>query len=123
MGWNLNETQNDKLRSQLRAAITGTDAPLVTRIPTSKPERDSGQALVAPVPDESRSPGRVTVRITRLSCSLLDFDNGVGGCKFVIDAMRREGLIRNDDPASIDFEFRQKRVSTKAEQGTVIEIF
>jgi hypothetical protein len=40
----------------------------------------------------------------------LDVDNGAGGCKPLLDAIRYEGLIPDDDPSSIEFNFRQYQV-------------
>ena len=53
---------------------------------------------------------RYRVTITRYGAKLLDVDNGAGGCKPLLDAMRYEGLIPDDDPGSIDFVFRQQKV-------------
>ena len=50
---------------------------------------------------------RYRLTIVRHGPKLLDIDNGVGGCKPVIDALRYEGWIPNDDPRSIDFVLRQ----------------
>jgi hypothetical protein len=37
-------------------------------------------------------------------------DNGAGGCKALLDAIRYEDLIPNDDPSVIDFYFTQEKV-------------
>jgi len=37
-------------------------------------------------------------------------DIGAGGCKPLLDAIRYEGLIPDDDPTTIDFHFRQYQV-------------
>ena len=62
------------------------------------------------------------VRITRHACRVLDADNFAGGCKFLIDAMRHERLIPDDDPASITLAFEQVRVSHRVDEGTEIVI-
>jgi hypothetical protein len=118
MGWD-----RSKLSAVLRRQIAAAEAQAVARrVPTAQPQPDTGPPLGAPAPAESGCAPRVTVRITRFACALLDFDNGAGGCKHLVDALRHENLIFNDDPASIDFQFRQVQVGTRAEQGTLIEI-
>jgi hypothetical protein len=47
---------------------------------------------------------------TRYGSRPLDVDNGAGGCKPLLDAIRYEGLIPDDDPTTIDFIFRQYQV-------------
>ena len=53
---------------------------------------------------------RFRVTITRYGSRPLDVDNGAGGCKPLLDAIRYEGLIPDDDPTTIDFIFRQYQV-------------
>lgn len=64
---------------------------------------------------------RYRVTITRYGSKLLDIDNGAGGCKPLLDAIRYEGLIPDDDPGTIDFVFRQQKVN-KAERRTEVVI-
>jgi hypothetical protein len=85
-------------------------------------EHDAGRALVNAPPDEAGRGPRLVLRFTRFAVSLLDFDNGAGGCKFLCDALRYEKLIPDDDPGSIDFQFRQVKVDTFAEEGVEIVI-
>lgn len=85
-------------------------------------KHDAGKTLVETAPDEESRAERLTVRITCHACRVLDADNFAGGCKYIIDAMRHERLIPNDDPASIRLEFEQVHVRTRAEEGTMIEI-
>jgi len=47
-------------------------------------------------------------------------DNGAGGCKPLLDAIRYEGLIPDDDPTTIDFEFRQYQVKKPYRRTTVL---
>jgi hypothetical protein len=44
-----------------------------------------------------------------------------GGCKPCIDQLRYAGLIRDDDPASVEIVFRQEKVA-KGKEMTLIEI-
>ena len=53
---------------------------------------------------------RFRVTITRYGSRPLDIDNGAGGCKPLLDAIRYEGLIPDDDPSTIEFFFRQYQV-------------
>lgn len=64
---------------------------------------------------------RYRLTITRHGAKLLDIDNGVGGCKPLIDALRYEGLIPEDDPGTIELIFRQRKVKA-ADRGTEILI-
>lgn len=53
---------------------------------------------------------------------LFDDDNSRGGAKGLLDAVRRNGLIRDDSVAAIDTEYRQEKCK-KGEEKTVIEIW
>ena len=59
--------------------------------------------------------------ITRFSTKLLDVDNLAGGCKPLIDAVRRAGLIPNDDPGTVDVVISQA-TCRRGEERTEIEI-
>ena len=63
---------------------------------------------------------RFRVTITRCGSRPLDVDNGAGGCKPLLDAIRYEGLIPDDDPTTIDFRFRQYQVKKPYRQTTVL---
>lgn len=68
---------------------------------------------------ESR-PTRVKVRIISYRCRLLDIDNLAGGSKFLIDAIRYQGLIRDDSPDAIELSVSQIRVSKRDLEETVV---
>jgi Holliday junction resolvase RusA-like endonuclease len=70
---------------------------------------------------ETRST-RTHIRITRYSCRPLDCDNYAGGCKPIIDQLRYAKLIRDDNPETIEVEFKQVKVKTKTQERTEIEI-
>jgi hypothetical protein len=95
---------------------------LAAALPHPVPKSHDGATLVEDSSDEEECSDRVVLRITRRACVLLDFDNGAGGCKALIDALRYAEVVVDDDPQSIDFQFRQERVATRAEEGTLIEI-
>ncbi len=60
------------------------------------------------------------MRLERHALRPLDADNFAGGCKPLIDEMRAQGLIPDDDPASIELTFAQVKVTRRADQGTRI---
>ena len=51
---------------------------------------------------------------------LLDTDNLC--CKYFIDALCYEGVLKGDSPKHITLEVRQEKVRTAAEECTIIEI-
>lgn len=87
-----------------------TAHPVAPRLPDPVPQRDAGETLSRPRPDEKAGPRRFAVRLHRRGTRLLDVDNGAGGCKALLDAIRYEDLIPNDDPSVIDFYFTQEKV-------------
>ena len=78
----------------------------------SQPKHDAGTKLLDPHQAQKGGKGRsrFCVTITRYGSRPLDVDNGAGGCKPLLDAIRYEGLIPDDDPATIEFQFRQYQV-------------
>jgi hypothetical protein len=50
---------------------------------------------------------RVLVNVTRYGPRMLDHDNFVGGCKFLIDGLVKERLVENDDPHHIEANYTQ----------------
>jgi hypothetical protein len=50
---------------------------------------------------------RVKMTITRHSSGRLDYDGLVGGCKLLIDVLRREGLMRDDSESWCEMHFAQ----------------
>lgn len=85
-------------------------------------KRPAQQTLVALPQTQKGSKGRTHIIITRYSCRPLDIDNFAGGCKPIIDELRYAKLIAEDNPETIDVEFKQIKVKTKLEQRTEIEI-
>ncbi len=53
--------------------------------------------------------GHRFVRITRRGPRTLDHDNLVGGCKPLVDALVKVGLIENDTPDLVTVEYQQER--------------
>jgi hypothetical protein len=96
--------------------------PSPARIPDPKPQPAIRQTLDCQPPRKTTRTGRVTLRITRHACRLLDADNFAGGCKPLIDQIRYAALIPDDDPASVELQFRQEKVTKKTLEMTTIEI-
>jgi len=97
-------------------------ADYVNRLHHPKPQHDAGQASLDNDEDQEggASGPRYRVTITRYGAKLLDVDNGAGGCKPLLDAMRYEGLIPDDDPGSIDFVFRQQKAKNKERRTEIL---
>jgi len=96
--------------------------PTPARIPDPKPQPAIRQTLDCQPPRKATRTGRVTLRITRHARRLLDADNFAGGCKPLIDQIRYAALIPDDDPASVELQFRQEKVAKKHLEMTTIEI-
>lgn len=96
---------------------------LAQGLPNSLTQRPPRTTLVQTPPGKDQGFSGVKVSISRFARRLLDADNFAGGCKAIIDQLRYEKCIKNDDPGSITLEFHQKKVSKKEEEGTLIEIY
>lgn len=92
----------------------GMGAPEPERIPLPAP-------LVEAPPIQEGRPGKIILRIESRRFRLLDDDNSNGGVKWLVDAIRHEGLIPNDSRGEIELVTTQTRVP-KAEVETVITI-
>ena len=113
------EQMGYKLDADGNYSRTETNASLVSY---PKPKCDAKQALEPLPPAKERSQSRTHIRITRYSCRPLDCDNYAGGCKPLIDELRYAKLIRDDNPETIEVEFKQVKVPHKTEERTEIEI-
>jgi len=71
-------------------------------------------------PGTQAHPGRRTVRIVSFRRRLLDPDNLCP--KYFIDALRYEGLIRDDTAKDIELTVSQVKVRAKSEERTEIEL-
>lgn len=91
-------------------------------LPDPEPKRDRRKALGKGAPDEEGRTLRPLFCVTIVSyrTRLLDEDNLKGGAKFLTDAMRYEKLIPGDSPKDIILDVSQVKVSTEAEEGTVV---
>ena len=96
--------------------------PAPPRLPDPKPQPPLRQTLVCQPPRKTERLERVVVRITRHACRLLDADNFAGGCKPLIDQLRYAALIPDDDPQSVELQFRQEKVAKKHLEAVTVEI-
>jgi hypothetical protein len=112
-------TQSKETVSRVRV-VAATTYPHGVHHP--KPKHDARQASLDNDEDQEGGPSgpRYRVTITRYGAKLLDVDNGAGGCKPLLDAMRYEGLIPDDDPGSIDFVFRQQKAKNKERRTEIL---
>lgn len=119
----MNEAPEAKGLQAVPASPKRPPADRPRRLRHPKPQHDAGEASLDH--DQAQSGGQAGARyrltITRYGAKLLDIDNGVGGCKPLIDALRYEGLISEDDPGTIELIFRQRKVP-KDERRTEILI-
>ena len=69
---------------------------------------------------EGTSTNRINIRFNSRRIRLIDPDNLTP--KFLLDGLRYAGLIHDDTPEEITVETTQEKVSTKAEEETIIEI-
>lgn len=69
---------------------------------------------------KEKDSGRVIINITSYRTRLCDPDNV--SPKYIVDAMRYEGLIKNDTIQDIDLTVQQVKVKTRKEERTEIEI-
>jgi Holliday junction resolvase RusA-like endonuclease len=108
-----------KLDSDGNYSRTETNAP---RLLNAIAKHDPKQTL-EPLPKRKETcSNRTRIIITRYSCRPLDCDNYAGGCKAIIDELRYAKLIQDDDPETIEVEFKQVKVAHKKEERTEIEI-
>lgn len=98
-----------------------TASPVAARLRHPKPQPNVGQESLVVDQDEEGREGRIVVRITRKGARLLDADNLAGGIKPLLDSLRYEKLIPEDNPKAIRLEVRQTTAKAQ-ERGTLVEI-
>jgi hypothetical protein len=92
-----------------------------SQIPSTEPEQT---VCDEPLAKSKRKKGyalRSVVRIISYRRRLLDTDNLC--VKSAVDSLRYAGVISNDDPDTICLQVEQRRVKSKADERTVIEIW
>jgi hypothetical protein len=70
--------------------------------------------------DIPRATGKRCLTIERHSRGMLDKDGAYGGCKPLIDAVKRCGLIIDDNPKHCDLEVVQVKLAKGEQPHTVI---
>ena len=53
---------------------------------------------------------------------MLDPDNLVGGCKYIIDSLTKAKIIPDDTQKDIRLEVYQAKCATRKEEKTIIEV-
>jgi hypothetical protein len=86
----------------------------------SKPKRAKGTALVSPVPRETESSVRYEICFTIHSTRPCDFDNW--NLKDCLDVLTRIGCIPGDDWRVMQGRIRSRKVHSKEEEKTEIQI-
>lgn len=69
-----------------------------------------------------KAKGKMNLQITSFRKKKLDYDNLVGGCKGLIDAIKRLGGILNDSPDLVTLKIDQEKIRKPDKQRTEIKI-
>lgn len=93
-----------------------------TSLQDTEPKRALRDGPLAASEGKGACAGRTILCYTSYRQRLLDPDNLAGGTKFLTDALRYSGAIRDDTENQVDLRFAQKKVAHKKEQKTLIEL-
>ena len=113
-------TDYDQLLAQASESTRRLNQAVVAGPCPAEPEPGALPPLAGGAEIQTGGPRRARVRITVCTTRLRDPDNTV--CKWLVDGLRYAGLIRNDTEQDIHLEIAQRKVKTKQEQGTLIEV-
>lgn len=106
------------------AASTGSAVAPALPVPKSKPDRS--ETLDHQPPAQSgcalSAPPRPRVHFTLYRVRLLDTDNKWSAVKFLLDSIRRSGLLPDDRECDIDLRVTQQRVPHYSAEGTGVII-
>ena len=61
-----------------------------------------------------------TIKIRRFGKRILDIDNYIGGCKPLIDAIKEEGIIKDDSPKYCNISFLSQEIDLKNPRTEII---
>jgi hypothetical protein len=92
------------------------------RLQDTELERALCDGALATGEGKGESAGRVILSYTSYRQRLLDPDNLAGGTKFLTDALRYCGALRDDTENQVELRFTQKKVSDKTQEKTLIEV-
>lgn len=95
-----------------------TDAEL--QDPESK--RTEGKALGCILSGKEKGYERAHLIITAFTVRPHDQDNLTGGCKALIDCIKKLNLIPDDDPYSIELTVKQRHVDKFEQEKTLVQI-
>jgi hypothetical protein len=79
-------------------------------------------ALLALVQRATKATGKRRLVIERRAKRELDKDNAYGGAKLVIDALKKLGLILDDDAANLDLEVTQAKCGKGEKPCTILTL-
>lgn len=91
-------------------------------LPDSEQQPVRGSALDETVQRKPESYERAHVRFTAFTTRPADPDNIAGGSKFLLDSIKKLGLIPDDNAYCIELEVRQRKVDHQTEEKTLVEI-
>jgi Holliday junction resolvase RusA-like endonuclease len=110
-----NELKKKRAKARATAVIRSVESERPTKATLAAEETAEDASNVRP--DK-----RVRVCIVVKRVRPCDPDNNIGGLKTLIDCLRESGLIQEDNNEAIQLEASQKRVSTKAQEGTEVTL-
>lgn len=99
---------------------TGRDQP-VREVCPAVAEPDVCHEPVGPVPGAPSRPTKFLLSVTVCRVRLIDPEN-VSTKHIAGDCLQAAGAISQDDAATIELRVSQKKVKTKEEEGTLIEL-
>ena len=99
MHWAKRSRTDGRILAEVSSALCQRVAPKSVLRVSARYMRETG-ALIS-LAAEFRAKGHRRVKITRRGSRTLDHDNLVGGCKPLVDALVKVGLIENDTPAPV----------------------
>jgi hypothetical protein len=92
------------------------------RLQDTEPERTIRYGVLEKGARKNKSSGRIILSYSSARQRLLDIDNLTGGTKFLTDALRYCGAIPGDQEDQITLQVSQKKVASKAEEKTTLQI-
>ena len=127
MGIRIEDIKDPRIRLKyIEAAVQSYPSkhvhPTNTQIHSAQLKCDQAQTLDPAMEGTIRGNARIVVRIVGFRIRPLDADNFCGGTKDIVDGLRYAGLIPDDSPEHIILVTEQRKVSTKAEERTEIEL-
>ncbi len=113
---------NEQTIRQLFPNASQSTVDANTELQDTELERPVRDGALAKGKGKDKGAERIILSYTSYRQRLLDPDNLAGGTKFLTDALRYCGAIPDDQEHQIDLRFAQKKVETKAQEKTLIEI-